>query len=353
MLGVDLQDRPQGAGGAVGVAEPVSHHLGGAVAEHQLARAVAGLLGFGVERCDQPLPALGALGRAGDRVERAEMLRLTLEDALVDGDRALRILEPILDDAAQAEEPGHRQRVARGAVNLALIELGQLAPAPVGGEEAAQFLERRLMLGVEAERASVGVGGLASPAEAALQQLADAVEDRGPLAGRGDGVGAARPHLDHPLEVVARLEEPDQRERGGAVGGIGLEGALVPRARAIGVAELLLVDASDSMRESRPSHRGPRPARPVGRGPTPRSRAGPRRGAGVPDRPAASADRGAARRPPRGSRRRPRCRPGASLGARPAWPGSRASRSGLGRGRAHGAARRPAPASASGSRSNA
>src|SRR5690606_5474690 len=164
---------------------------------------------------------------------------------------ALHVADPILEHASHAEEPRDRLGVVARAIDLARVEARQLAPAPGRGPQARERAERLVVVGIEPERLLVLRRRLGVLAEAHLEHVAHPAAQLGLLARRRDGGGADREDAQEVLPLPARLVHREEREGRAAVRRVGLQRALVPRARALALAEVLLEDAPDAVGERR------------------------------------------------------------------------------------------------------
>ncbi len=209
---------------------------------------------------DRALEAPRSFGAPRDRVQRAEVRRRTLQDALVRGQRAFHVAEPVFEHRAEPEEPGGGLPVVWRAIDGACVEVGQLAPPPRRRVQPGQRPERRVVVRVEGERPRVMTGGvvvLAVPVE----ERAHPVLEAGLLRGVGDGLGAGRQHPQELGVLLALLVAADEGEGGRGVRRIGAQRALVPGPRAVAVPEHLLEGATETVAESRPAPWAPRSPR--------------------------------------------------------------------------------------------
>ena len=196
-----------------------------------------------LQRLHQSLPLTAALGCALQRVQRAEVTLVQLENAPIREDRVLGCVERVLEQAPNLEQVHETRLVVRGQLDRTLVELDEIRVTLRLVEQAGQGAERRVVARHQAESARVMGHGLFAISELPLLNFGHAGVSR-----RATQVVArvrrfAEVHVDQLLKGRSAHVEFGQSLQRRNVRRSQRQHALVPADSARLVRELLLVDA--------------------------------------------------------------------------------------------------------------
>ncbi len=265
VLGLERHELGEGGEGAVIVAEAlVAEH---AHAAEQLApialvrRALAADLEDAHQLADLVARLVDALEHAGGAVAEVADLQQALDElaglavVLADAEHVFEVAErlrglvqPIEVDAPEGELDVDRL-LLRGGVEPVLEQRREILPALLALVELLQRVERRRVERVEDEDALVVADGLGRIADDLLGDEGDLVEQLDPILLVGRALGGAIVELFQLGPALTRGEDLLEAVEGARVGGLDGEHALEVRHGALGVAELLVVQARRPLAE--------------------------------------------------------------------------------------------------------
>jgi hypothetical protein len=156
----------------------------------------------------------GALGRALQRVDRAQVLRVHVQDPAVRGERLGWRFQRVFVQAANLEQVGDLGLVISRAVHGAFVQLGQLWEALGLRVKPCQRLERGRVARKHAERASVVLHRLIHALQLGFVDLGNPRVRRGTPGGIVRRLGLANVHTHELLPLLAARVELRQRLNG-------------------------------------------------------------------------------------------------------------------------------------------
>jgi hypothetical protein len=141
--------------------------------------------GLGQVRLGQLVVALGDLIEPLECARRLEVARVRGQHLLVVRDRTQRVAQVLLADLRGARVQQRPHAGIFAALDLGLVDLGQLLPGGGGGRDAIQLLARAAVGRVFGQRARKRAERVAEVFERDLVQLGHAVQELDPLIARG------------------------------------------------------------------------------------------------------------------------------------------------------------------------
>ena len=194
VLGIELEDPAERVQRLHRIGERVLADRSDLEQIGDLQRAQLGLGDRALQQLDELAIPIELREQPGERLERRRVPGDQRERARVVLDRLLWIAEMRLEDLGDPRVRGGGARDDVGRVGLGVVHVDERRPLVARHQQAAERLEHRVRRGLERERLLVAHDRLLGVVQRALEDLAEPVEQRGPLALVGGELDQRREH---------------------------------------------------------------------------------------------------------------------------------------------------------------